>query len=240
MDYRQYTFALMFLITYGSKVVSMDYERDWRSQIQGVGRMADIKAAQELLDAGMSVNEKGTLGYPMLVHAITYLHETQDNKTTDEKRLKFIEFVLSKGAQLHPKTSKWIAVPILQAATSSIGPDAISLLKKYGACVNFSHPYNGMTPLHLAAYNGKSSVVEYLLNQEDIVINPRDNEGATPLISAAFWGYWKIVKMLVDAGAKKDFKDKHDRSALDYAKRCFATEERANGEKTRNILEQNT
>ncbi|EKX53125.1 hypothetical protein GUITHDRAFT_44578, partial [Guillardia theta CCMP2712] len=44
--------------------------------------------------------------------------------------------------------------------------------------------YDGRTPLHLAAANGNTSILEYLIQQEGVVVNATDRFGYTPLDDA--------------------------------------------------------
>lgn len=210
----KYIFALILITNY-SKVVGMEFDKIRWYQIQEAGKTANIKMAQELLDSGVNVNVQGALGYSMLLHAISYLHETKDNKIPQETRLEFIEFLIQQGADLNPKTDRWTEVPMLIASSSNIGPEIIALFIKYGADVNITH--FGISALHLAALNGHLDTVNFLLNQKNIKINVTDKAGRTPLIEAVFGGYTKVVEMLLKHGADITIKDCSERTALDHA-----------------------
>lgn len=71
---------------------------------------------------------------------------------------------------------------------------------------------SGQSLLGLAVPNGHYAVAEYLLEVGSDV-NVRDAKGRTPLMEAALWGYPAIVKMLLNAGARKDLKDRRDMTA---------------------------
>lgn len=217
-----YIFALVFIISY-SKIASMKNEENYH-QIKEVGKSADIKGAQELLDSGMNINEQGTLGYSMLIHAVSYMYETKDNKIPREQRLVFIKFLIKKGAELQPKTDDWKKVPILHACTSAIAPEIIELFIENGVNINTTHLSNGANALHIAAWHGNARLVTYLLNQKNIQINRKDVEDRTPLIRAAVWCHAKVVKELLKHGADIRIKDCSGRTALDYALRS-STEE---------------
>ncbi|XP_062871039.1 ankyrin repeat and SAM domain-containing protein 1A [Trichomycterus rosablanca] len=58
---------------------------------------------------------------------------------------------------------------------------------------------NGYTPLHHAALNGHSEVVELLL-KNDALTNMADNKGCYPLHLAAWKGDQRIVRMLIHKG----------------------------------------
>jgi len=64
-----------------------------------------------------------------------------------------------------------------------------------------------MTPLHYAAYNGRLSVVEYLVNQK-ADINAEGNYYWTPLHYAAYNGHLGVVEYLVNQKADINAKDK--------------------------------
>ena len=64
----------------------------------------------------------------------------------------------------------------------------------------------GMTPLHYAADEGHTEVVELLIaNGADV--NAKDENGRTPLHLATYWGEKEIVELLIAAGADVNAKD---------------------------------
>ena len=64
----------------------------------------------------------------------------------------------------------------------------------------------GMTPLHYAADEGHTEVVELLIaNGADV--NAKNENGWTPLHLAAYWGGKEIVELLIAAGADVNAKD---------------------------------
>ena len=75
------------------------------------------------------------------------------------------------------------------------------------------------TPLHWASFAGAEKIVEYLLVQEDIEIDPVDIEGLTPLHLATIYGNSKIVKKLLIAGANRKMLTKKGELAIDIAKK---------------------
>lgn len=75
----------------------------------------------------------------------------------------------------------------------------VKQLIKDGANINFADPH-GWCPLMVAAWNGRTEVVEFLLNS-GANISCSLKSGWTPLYTAAENGYEKIAELLIKAGA---------------------------------------
>ena len=74
----------------------------------------------------------------------------------------------------------------------------------------------GMTPLHYAADEGHTEVVELLIaNGADM--NAKDEDESTPLHLAAYWGGKDIVELLIAAGADVNAKNNWIGTPLDIA-----------------------
>lgn len=72
----------------------------------------------------------------------------------------------------------------------------------------------GMTPLHLAAWYGKSSTTQLLLRINEVDIEAKDSSQATPLMGAAHRGHPDIVQMLLDYNANMSAGDWEGDTAL--------------------------
>ena len=85
-----------------------------------------------------------------------------------------------------------------------------------GANVNSLDIYQ-YTPLHNAAKNGHSEVVELLLKNR-AEINALNSYDRTPLHLGASNGYSEVVKILLKHGAKSNLRDKSNYTPLHHAK----------------------
>lgn len=86
-----------------------------------------------------------------------------------------------------------------QKAAASGSVHELELLEAKGENMN-SADGDGSTPLHMAAYKGQASAVEYLLARPGMFKDPIDNRGYTPLTLAASAGHAEVVDLLLAAG----------------------------------------
>lgn len=103
-----------------------------------------------------------------------------------------------------------------------IGDEATCrVLLENGADVNARAGLGGhsnMTPLHIAAHNGHTSVVKMLLDHGSDVNAKRqylDRNGITPLHLAAENGHLDAVCLLLESGANKDDQDSKVNKRID-------------------------
>lgn len=74
-----------------------------------------------------------------------------------------------------------------------------------------------VTVLHVAAANGHTKIVEYLLAHSEISINCENDKGQTPLFKAILHGHLDCVKALVTKGAKLSIATKEKVNVLHVA-----------------------
>jgi ankyrin repeat protein len=87
-------------------------------------------------------------------------------------------------------------------------------LVEAGANVNEANPGNGWTPLHAAAANGHTRMVETLIEQ-GADINAQDLAGSTPLHLAAARGHTDTISILLGYGADASIKNTRGQTADD-------------------------
>jgi ankyrin repeat protein len=74
----------------------------------------------------------------------------------------------------------------------------------------------GWTPLHHAAFNGQTAIVQMLVAY-GAVVDSTDKDGATPLHAAASSGHSEAVEFLLQKGARINALDHHGNTPLLYA-----------------------
>ena len=100
--------------------------------------------------------------------------------------------------------------------------DILQLMYKHRVDLQPKLLLNGFTPFHLCAA-GKSrdhrGCAAYLITRKGVEIDPRDNEGVTPLMRACQCGNTAFVKMALNAGSEVNARDNHRWTAFHYA--CY-------------------
>lgn len=79
-----------------------------------------------------------------------------------------------------------------------------------------SKDYAGRTALHVAAYQGNTRILKYLV-EHAANVNAVDNEGRTPIFSGTYDGNLKTIKLLCEYGADLHLKDNSNLTVLEYA-----------------------
>jgi len=99
-------------------------------------------------------------------------------RNDDECLLKQVQGILrAHQATLEGSDINYTVQMCLYAATGNL--ETIKVLSDNQVDVGLGD-YDGRTPLHLAACNGETSVLEFLLKQKTVVINAVDRFGGTP------------------------------------------------------------
>lgn len=76
----------------------------------------------------------------------------------------------------------------------------------------------GNSILHVAATHGRLEVVQMLLEEYGLAVNPRDSKGWTPIAVAAFHGHKKLCQFLMSKKADPQIANAYRKDAFDVAK----------------------
>jgi len=91
------------------------------------------------------------------------------------------------------------------------------LVRELGLDPHVKDPEFGDTLLHHAADTGNLRIVKFVVEELGVSLNVRNNEGFTPLHTAAFAGHLNVVRYLVSAGANVNARDKNGNTPLHLA-----------------------
>ncbi len=101
----------------------------------------------------------------------------------------------------------------LKAVTNS-DPDALKkLIAKWPKQATGAH-FKARPLLRVAIKGGNSKIVKILLENNKSDIDLKDRNGFTPLMAAAVWKKYEIVKLLLDHGADPNIKDNMGNTAI--------------------------
>ena len=87
-------------------------------------------------------------------------------------------------------------------------------LTDFGANVNGQNLLSGITPISMAALNGKTEGVAFLLGK-GANINAKSRDGGTALHGAAFLGHTETVNLLINKGADPNIRNNKGETPLD-------------------------
>ncbi|KAL9951394.1 hypothetical protein ACROYT_G044048 [Oculina patagonica] len=136
-----------------------------------------------------------------------------------------VQLCLDNGAYIRqPKKSDGCTAFHVACAQGVIGIVQLFASQDEGICKTRLTDNQGLTPLHMAAFNNHLVVVQYLLHQ-GASVDPRDKFWRTPLFLAAGEGATESVQALINAGADVTIKDVDMRSCVRVAVGHTATME---------------
>ncbi|KAL3862651.1 hypothetical protein ACJMK2_008605 [Sinanodonta woodiana] len=93
---------------------------------------------------------------------------------------------------------------------------AVKRLLDMGADINDQRENTGHTCLHLAVYNNRRDIVDYLLKMPNIQKDCRTKEGQTALHIATKEGLFEIIKLLVESGLDINGVDNNGNTSLHF------------------------
>ncbi|GBN06654.1 Ankyrin-1 [Araneus ventricosus] len=131
-----------------------------------------------------------------------------------EGKLETVEDCLSKGADMFGTDFR--SQTSLHFAAKGPCFKMVKFVLQYNLDVS-AVDINLQSALHVASFNGRLNVVEYLIQELNVSINRRDTDGRTPLHLASINGHTSVVKFLLEHQAEMASKDRLGNSALHYA-----------------------
>ncbi|KAK3238712.1 hypothetical protein CYMTET_51296 [Cymbomonas tetramitiformis] len=173
------TAKMQQLVLHGGDINLGDY--DGRTALMLAASSGRLEMVDLLLKAGADMEAQDQFGNTALDDAVR------------EKHLEVQKRLCQAGARLRSR-----GIQLCEAA--AVGDlETLILLCKNGADAN-EGDYDKRTGLHLAASNGHSNCVDFLLEKKDIDINAVDKFGGTPLDDALRHQNSAIVVMLAKRG----------------------------------------
>ncbi len=164
----------------------------------------DAAAVERLLDQGADIEARDGRGWTPLMNAI------------HAGRIENAKLLIAKNADANAKDKRgWTAL-----MTAIFGGDAVvgRLLIEKGADVNAKDNLFGNTALMVVLVNSPEyDKFTALLIEKGADVHVKNNEGMTPLMEAAFFGYKTAAGLLIAHGADVDAKDNNGKTALSYA-----------------------
>jgi ankyrin repeat protein len=162
----------------------------------------DSRTVTNLLFRGFDPNSVDAKGYTGLLYAVR------------EGSLKVATLLLSQNKTLVEARTPQDENVLMMAALAGNEALAKALIDK-GADVNKP----GWAPLHYAATKGHAGITKLLLGHHAYIDAESPNK-STPLMMAAMYGTFDVVKLLVDEGADTSLKNEQGLTAHDFAKKA--------------------
>lgn len=120
--------------------------------------------------------------------------------------IELVSVLLAINANIEDKGHKNESTPLIEACDNG-HEQIVELLLKHGANVN-AKAANGNTPMHYAVQHNYTGILKLLLKYAPIngggglkLEEPNEN-GHTPLMEAASFGFVECAKLLIEAGAQ--------------------------------------
>ncbi len=160
----------------------------------------DVKAAEEFIKAGVDINERNSDGRSPILLAVMY------------NKAEMVRLLIRSGADI--KTPYRFGESLLHVAINRDSDMAMKELIDAGVNIDARNE-KGETSFFIGASLGRKSTSILLNAKADV--NARNNDGQTPLISAAVLCNLESIDMLLKSGADVNATDLHGNTALTNA-----------------------
>lgn len=175
------------------------------SVLHGAVYESNLEIIQTLIQFGANVNAENNCYLTPLHIAIM------------RNNLSAIKLLISKGADASKKIGRREET-ILNFATAKSDFETVQCLISLGASINLTD-ITGTSPLHIAAKEGKLSILELLWANSSCCINLKDKNNWTMLHWAASEGHENVCYWLLQRGADIQAKDSAGEIPLHLAAR---------------------
>lgn len=173
-----------------------------RTELMRAAKQGDYELVSARIDAGDDVNRANRNGGTPLMYAAL-----GGNR-------RIVELILARGGKVNAAASNgWGALMIASAKGYD---EIVGLLLANGADPNLSDVYL-WTPLMRAVYERRLRAAEILLADPRTNVNQRGENGATALHLATSQGYARLVRLLLQHGARRGLEDEFGRTAHTFA-----------------------
>ncbi len=162
----------------------------------------DFEIAKFLIEAGADVNAAHSITHNVLYHALE----------SSRLHAEIIQLLLDAGVKMNYTPLIWA-----MKTRSSDVPVIMAMLIKAGANVNERNEF-GSTVLIIAASRGRNQLVDILLRSGAEINATVEGSVLTALACAVERGHTETVRLLIDAGADFETKDKSGNTPLMIAK----------------------
>jgi len=193
----------------------------------------DLEFVQTLIKSGIDINRIDQEGFTPLMMAtsenqaeiVSYLLKNGADvnlvsggwtaliEAADQGSLESMKLLIDAGAEVNYYAGMSSPTAITMAASEG-KLESLKLLIDNGADINGYG--KSMAPLHIAAEENKTDVIDYLVSK-NVKVNNRDASGRTALMYAAAEGNKQAVIKLIEAGADISMVDQYGATASVYA-----------------------
>lgn len=158
-----------------------------------------------LIKRGMDVNSVDKAGNSLLMQVVR------------RDMPEFFDYLIKRKARINTRNRNAETALSIAAYTGKL--DYVQRLVEAGAELEFF----GWPPLIYAAYNGHTSIVDYLLKR-GADINATTANGSTALFFAARFGHQSSIELLLDNKADPTIHNERDETAVDWAMKAENTD----------------
>ncbi|CAG0881131.1 unnamed protein product [Cyprideis torosa] len=172
------------LLNHGANVNATDTE-NW-TPLHAAATCGHLELVKLLIEHNanlLAVNDEGSMPYDIC----------EDDATLDYIETKMSEAGITQELIEQKRIEK--EIQMLQDLKAA---------RENGVNLDTACDEEGVTALHVAAAHGYQRVTEYLINECEVSLDPRDSDGWQPIHAAACWRNLEVLAILLQHGAELD------------------------------------